>query len=66
MDGLEFAWDPRKARANQRKHGISFDEVRSVFADEAALIIDDPDHSLAEERYVIVGFGGAARLGPVR
>lgn len=62
MDGLEFAWDPRKARANQQKHGISFDEVRSIFADEGALVIDDPDHALEEERFIIIGFSWAARL----
>jgi hypothetical protein len=45
MSGIRFTWDPAKARDNERKHGISFNEARTVFSDEGALLIDDPDHS---------------------
>ena len=55
MSQLRFEWDPAKDALNQRKHGISFDEATTVFSDEAALLIDDPDHSLAEERFVLLG-----------
>ena len=55
MSQLRFEWDPAKDALNQRKHGISFDEATTVFSDEAALLIDDPDHSDAEERFVLLG-----------
>ncbi|MEZ5643410.1 MAG: BrnT family toxin [Burkholderiaceae bacterium] len=45
MSGIRFEWDPEKAQANLRKHGVSFDDARSVLSDEGALLIDDPDHS---------------------
>ena len=45
MGTLRFEWDERKAAANVKKHGVSFDEAKSVFADERARLIDDPDHS---------------------
>ena len=45
MGALQFEWDERKAAANAKKHGFSFDEAKSVFADERAKLIDDPDHS---------------------
>ncbi len=54
--------DPAKAEENERKHGVRFEEARTVFADEGALLIDDPDHSIDEERFVIIGFSSAARL----
>jgi len=50
MSELRFEWDDRKASANERKHGVTFEEARSVFFDERAKLIDDPDHSEAEER----------------
>jgi uncharacterized protein len=50
-----FEWDPYKARINFSKHGVSFEEAVSVFADPLALIIDDPRHSEAEERFVLLG-----------
>ncbi|MCO5351708.1 MAG: BrnT family toxin [Bryobacteraceae bacterium] len=45
MGNIEFAWDPRKARSNLVKHGVSFEEAQSVFLDENARLINDPDHS---------------------
>ena len=45
MTELHFEWDPRKAAANAAKHGVTFEEAKTVFYDESALLIDDPDHS---------------------
>lgn len=61
MGNIEFAWDRRKARSNVVKHGISFEEAQSVFLDEHARLIDDPDHSVEEERFVLLGFSFQAR-----
>lgn len=52
-----FEWDERKNRTNQEKHGVSFEEARTVFFDDEALLITDPDHSEDEERFIILGFG---------
>ena len=62
MPGLEFEWDPRKDRANQRKHRVAFAEARSVFFDEGALVASDPDHSDDEDRFLIIGFSVRARM----
>ena len=62
MPALRFEWDNRKAAANLRKHGVSFEEARSVFFDEQARLIDDPDHSEEEDRFVLLGLSGALRL----
>lgn len=59
---MEFEWDQRKAERNRRKHGIGFDEAVSVFADPRELMIDDPDHSITEERFVSVGQSALGRL----
>lgn len=57
-----FQWNPRKATANLRKHGVSFEDAQSVFTDERARLIDDPDHSSDEERYLLLGIGSSLRL----
>ena len=57
-----FEWDPRKARENLRKHGVSFEEAVTAFSDDEALLLDDPDHSTDEERFVLLGQSGALRL----
>lgn len=62
MSTLRFEWDDRKAAANLKKHGVSFDEARSVFVDEHAKLIDDPDHSEEEDRFVLLGLSSALRL----
>ncbi len=62
MSELRFEWDPRKAAANLRKHGISFTEAETAFADEHGLLLDDPEHSAAEDRFVLLGMSGARRL----
>jgi uncharacterized protein len=59
---LRFEWDERKNRENQRKHRVSFEDAQSVFLDEAALLIDDPDHSDAEDRFVLLGLNSPLRL----
>jgi uncharacterized DUF497 family protein len=58
---LRFEWDGRKNTQNQRKHGVSFEEAKTVFFDERALLIADPDHSGQEERFVLLGLSGALR-----
>ncbi|PWF48968.1 BrnT family toxin [Massilia glaciei] len=62
MSTLRFEWDDRKAAANLRKHGVSFEEAKSVFVDEHAKLIDDPDHSVIEDRFVLLGVSSALRL----
>ena len=59
---MRFKRDKNKADLNAKKHGITFDEAESVFLDESALLIEDPDHSDDEERFVLLGFSMAARL----
>ena len=55
MSQLKFSWDSRKAESNIKKHGVSFEEAESVFYDDLARLITDPDSSLAEERFIILG-----------
>jgi uncharacterized protein len=62
MGALRFEWDEQKATANAKKHGVSFDEAKSVFADERAKLIDDPEHSEDEERFVLLGFSSTLRM----
>ena len=62
MADLRFTWDPRKARDNLSKHGVSFDEAATAFADERALVIADPEHSGAEDRFVLLGLSARLRL----
>ena len=50
-----FDWDPRKAVANVAKHGVSFAEAATVFEDPLGRIVDDPRHSVGENRYVLLG-----------
>jgi uncharacterized DUF497 family protein len=59
---VRFEWDPRKAAANLRKHGISFTEAETAFYDDYAAIRDDPDHSEAEDRFVLLGMSAALRV----
>jgi uncharacterized DUF497 family protein len=61
VDRLRFEWDPRKARDNVAKHGVTFQEALTVFADEAALLIPDPDHSEDEKRFVLLGVSARLR-----
>ena len=59
VDGFE--WDEAKAQANLRKHGVTFDEASTVFDDSYARVIEDPDHSDCEERFIILGLSIRAR-----
>jgi len=62
MDGLKFEWDRRKETANRKKHGVSFAEARTVFFDENARVIADPDHSDEEDRFILLGLSSQLRL----
>jgi hypothetical protein len=55
VSDLRFEWDERKNAANRRKHGVSFIEAETVFVDDRALLLDDPDHSEREERFILLG-----------
>jgi len=59
---VRFEWNARKAAANLRKHGVSFDEAASVFLDSLSATGDDPDHSLEERRFVTFGISSSGRL----
>jgi len=62
MKALRVVWDPRKARANLRKHGVAFDEARSVFYDEHAVEFYDDEHSEWEDRFLLLGLSSRLRL----
>ena len=62
IETLRFEWDENKNRINLAKHKISFEEAQTVFYDEEALVIDDPEHSQEEERFIILGFSKKANL----
>jgi len=59
---LTFEWDEKKADDNLRKHGVSFDEAKTVFNDPFSVTIDDPDHSSNEQRYIDIGLSSKGRL----
>ena len=59
---IRFEWDENKNQINKNKHNISFEEAKTVFYDEDALIINDPDHSIEEERFIILGNSSTANL----
>lgn len=56
MRNIVFAWDERKARSNLVKHGVSFEAAKSVFLDENARLLDDPDHSADEQLFLLLGY----------
>ena len=62
MANLRFNWDARKNAGNKRKHGVSFEEARTVFYDERALLIEDPDENDEEDRFVLLGISAALRM----
>lgn len=59
---MDFEWYPRKAAANLRKHGVSFTEAGTVFGDELAITVPDPDHSDKEDRFITIGWSNRRRL----
>jgi len=62
MSNIRFEWDARKSSANKKKHGISFEEARTVFFDENAKLINDPDHSEDEDRFVLLGVSSSLKV----
>jgi len=62
MNALTFEWDDRKSRANRTKHGISFEEAQTIFMDENALLIHDPNHSEMEDRFILLGFSAKLQM----
>jgi uncharacterized DUF497 family protein len=59
---LRFSWDPNKAEMNFKKHGVTFNEAATIFADPLAGIKDDPDHSDFEERFIMIGMSQKFRI----
>ncbi|AWY00432.1 hypothetical protein A8139_10795 [Marinomonas primoryensis] len=62
MDDLKFEWDFDKSVSNIKKHGVSFDEAKTVFTDEYARLIGDPDHSQDEDRFLLLGISIESNL----
>ncbi|MDD2238163.1 MAG: BrnT family toxin [Kiritimatiellae bacterium] len=62
MTEIRFSWDDRKDRANQSKHGVSFDEATTAFADENARLKHDAEHSRDEDRFILLGFSAKLRI----
>ena len=62
MSEIRFEWDPRKAASNEKKHGVSFEEAESVFFDEQALFLEDPQPANDEQRFVLLGLSAALRV----
>jgi uncharacterized protein len=62
MKQIHFNWDESKSRSNQKKHGVSFDEAQSVFLDQNARLIPDPDHSDYEDRFILLGVSERLRI----
>ncbi|MBQ1850219.1 MAG: BrnT family toxin [Lachnospiraceae bacterium] len=59
---MRFEWDENKNQINQEKHNVSFEEAQTVFYDDEALLITDPDHSEDEERFLLLGFSSVANM----
>ena len=62
MSVLRIEWDPVKAAANLKKHKVSFEDAQTIFTDERARLLDDPDHSESEERFLLLGLSSSLRL----
>ena len=62
MRSIIFEWDDKKDKSNKEKHGISFDEAQTVFYDENARVIHDPDHSSDEDRFILLGLSSKLRI----
>lgn len=59
---MRFRWDENKNVSNIKKHKISFEEAQTVFLDDNARLIPDPEHSIAEERFILLGLSNKLRL----
>jgi uncharacterized protein len=62
MKKLIFEWDDKKNSSNIRKYGVSFDEAQTAFFDENAIEFDDPDHSIQEERFILLGLSQSLKV----
>ncbi len=62
MDAIKFDWDKKKAALNVKKHGITFEEAQSVFSDQNARLIHDPEHSIEEDRFILLGLSLKMRM----
>lgn len=62
MDTINFEWDENKNQINKKKHGLSFETAQEVFYDEFAVVFDDPDHSIGEERFLIIGMTESSKI----
>jgi uncharacterized protein len=60
--GLTFTWDKKKAAANLRKHGVAFEEAATAFGDTLSLTTFDPDHSIGQDRFILLGASNRGRL----
>jgi len=61
MSDLRFEWSRDKAADNARKHGVTFEEAETVFTDEFGIVLDDPDHSIDEDRFILLGLSARLR-----
>ncbi len=59
---LQFLWDPKKNKSNQKKHRVSFEEAKSCFYDPMHILISDPDHSKTEDRMILLGISALSNL----
>ncbi|MBP9854490.1 MAG: BrnT family toxin [Candidatus Omnitrophica bacterium] len=62
MSDIKFNWDKRKAILNKKKHGVSFEEAKTVFYDDYAIEFFDPDHSESEDRFIMLGMSFMVRV----
>lgn len=62
MKSITFEWDPVKAQSNVKKHGITFEEAKTVFDDDFARLLHDPDHSEEEERFILLGMSYTLKI----
>ncbi|MFH0989861.1 MAG: BrnT family toxin [bacterium] len=62
MNNIQFAWDEAKNSLNRRKHKVSFEEAKTCFFDDSALLIYDPDHSEDEDKFILLGLSNQAKL----
>jgi len=62
MNDMQFNWNENKAKSNIQKHGVSFTEATSVFDDDAARLISDPDHSEKEDRFILLGISCSLKV----
>jgi uncharacterized protein len=59
---IRFEWDEEKHTLNKKKHGVPFEEAQTIFADENGLLLDDPDHSCGEDRFILLGLSSRLKL----